>query len=155
MKEILMNIAIAAILSGLFKLLLPENGMKKQINLLIACFFLSSVVFFITNGDVTFIADAKSLSDQGGYVDFTAQYTLETQKAIAQELGEQVTLSLEDQGIRVKEIRVNVHISDNNSISINEILLVLYQSDGLDIETVRDLVREKVGDEILVTVEQG
>lgn len=155
MKDILMNIAISAILSGLFKLLLPENGMKKQINLLIACFFLSSVVFFISNGDVSFITEAKNLNERGGYVDFTSEYTLHTQKEVANALGKKVTLLLEENKIRLKEIRVNVHISDTNSISINEILLVLYQSDENDPELIRSIVREKVGDKIQITIRRS
>lgn len=154
MKEILMNIAITAILCGLFKLLLPENGMKKQINLLIACFFLSSIVYFVTNGNVTFISDAKSILDQGGYVDFTSQYTIQTQNEIANELARQIRAYLQEKNVRLKEIRINVHISDTNSISINEILLVLYQADENDPEQVRSFVQEKVGDQILVTIRQ-
>jgi hypothetical protein len=154
MKEILMNIAITAILCGLFKLLLPENGMKKQINLLIACFFLSSIVYFVTNGNVTFISDAKSILDQGGYVDFTSQYTIQTQNEIANELARQIRAYLQEKDVRLKEIRINVHISDTNSISINEILLVLYQADENDPEQVRSFVQEKVGDQILVTIRQ-
>lgn len=149
-----MNIAITAILCGLFKLLLPENGMKKQINLLIACFFLSSIVYFVTNGNVTFISDAKSILDQGGYVDFTSQYTIQTQNEIANELARQIRAYLQEKDVRLKEIRINVHISDTNSISINEILLVLYQADENDPEQVRSFVQEKVGDQILVTIRQ-
>jgi hypothetical protein len=160
MREILLNICLTAIALCLFKMLIPENSMKKQADFLVACFFLASMAFFFTNGRVNFNYNKEFLSENIPYVEFQEEYANAQKRAIERELHSSLSRVLAEEDIFPQEINISVHISDKYSISINEIRLVLV-SEGDD-ESEEDLealkkaihiIQKEVGDGILITGE--
>ncbi|MCL2693625.1 MAG: stage III sporulation protein AF [Oscillospiraceae bacterium] len=153
MREILLNICIVAVAAALFKMLVPDNSFKKQIGFLISCFFITSVVSFVTSGRHEFggLSDIADVTIEGGFTDFTEQTLAQRKQAIAGELSSRVRQTLEENGIEPVKIYVIVNISGLYSISINEIKLVL-PPDG-DFARASALVEKEVGRNIKVTFE--
>ncbi|MCL2071663.1 MAG: hypothetical protein FWH07_05450 [Oscillospiraceae bacterium] len=132
MREILLNICITAIALCLFKMLLPENAMKKQANFLIACFFLASMVFFFTTGKLEFAGGddftavfSDSDDNDNAFIDFEQAYAHAQTRAIERETRSKLTEILAKEKLFFEEIYTSINISDKYSISINEIRLVL------------------------------
>jgi len=149
MREILLNICLVAIACALFKMLVPENGFKKQIGFLVSCFFITAVISFVTGGSFDF--EGVSFDGGGNFTDFSEEVTTERKRAIAEELSGRVREMLAEQEIFPSKIYVIVNISGMYSISINEIKLVLPPS--ADFTRASALVEEEVGAGIKVTFE--
>jgi len=134
MREVLLNICLTAVALCIFKMLVPENSMKKQTDFLIACFFLASLAVFFTTGRINLNnINAESLLDFSSadipYSDFEAAHANAQMRAIEREMQSSILKILADEEIFPKEIYINISINDNisdkYSISINEIRLVL------------------------------
>ena len=153
MKETILEIALVAIATGIFKLLLPESTFKKQIAFLTACFFfLSCISFFKSSSwDLSEISDA--LRQNGAYVDYSVEAYRMTQNEIASALAEDIGGLLAENKIPVQEIRVIVDISSSYSISIKQVRLAFSIKDADYAAFAEELVKKEVGDEIEVVVE--
>lgn len=149
MNDLLLNVAVIAIATALFRLLIPENTFKKQLSFLISCFFLSAVFFSVTNGQ--FDLDIGSLTKTTNeYVDFSEQLREHTTRTIAEEMRKEVAALLAEKNITAEEIGIIVNISEVGSISISEIRLVL--NEEKDLSEAEKTLLESVGDEIAVSV---
>ena len=153
MKETILQIALAAIATGIFKLLLPESSFKKQIAFLTACFFLLSCISFFRNGGFDFSEISDSFRQEGAYVDYSAEAYRLTQNEIASALAEDINDLLTENNIPVKEIRVIVDISSSLSISIKQVRLAFSLKDADYAAFAEELVKKEVGDDIEVIVE--
>ena len=153
MKETILEIALAAIATGLFKLLLPDSGFKKQIAFLTACFFLLSCISFFRNSSWDISALSDALRQEGAYVDYSAEAYRLTQNEIAQALAEDIGGLLTENEIPAEEIRVIVDISSSFSISIKQVRLAFSLKDADCAAFAEELVKKEVGDEIEVIVE--
>lgn len=152
MREIMLGIALAAIASGIFRLLSPNGSFKKQTALLISCFFVLSCVSLVT-GKTELPEIAESFRQQGAYADFTeeAENMLKTETAnrLAEKLGE----ILDENEIPPREIRVIVDISSERSISIKEIRLSFSAENAGEAEKAREITEKEAGGEIIVVTE--
>ena len=168
MREILLNICITAIALCLFKMLLPENAMKKQANFLIACFFLASMVFFFTTGKLEFAGGddftavfSDSDDNDNAFIDFEQAYAHAQTRAIERETRSKLTEILAKEKLFFEEIYTSINISDKYSISINEIRLVSLSENPdepspTELESLTKaihIVQKEVGVDITVTGE--
>ncbi|MCL2035825.1 MAG: hypothetical protein FWG83_00355 [Oscillospiraceae bacterium] len=162
MREILLNVCLMAIALSLFKMLLPEGSAKKQTDFMVSCFFLAGFAFFFTSGRVNFASEFETdgLFDNIPYINFEEEYNKAQSHAVEKEISHQLTRILAEEEIFVRQISVNVNISDKYSISINEIRVVLTkegdEENEEEIERLREsfrIIQREVGDEILITGE--
>lgn len=153
MKETILEIALAAIATGIFKLLLPDSSLKKQIAFLTACFFLLSCISFFRNNDWDIDQFSASLRQEGAYVDYSAEAYRLTQNEIASALAEDIKDLLTRHEIPAEEIRVIVDISSAYSISIKQVRLAFFLKDADYAAFAEELVKKEVGDDIEVVVE--
>ena len=153
MKETLLEIALAAIATGIFKILLPEGGFKKPIAFLTACFFLLSCISFFRNNSWDFSDISDTLREKGAYVDYSVEAYRMTQNEIASALAEDIGELLSENEIHPEEIRVIVDISSSFSISIKQVRLAFSLKDADYAAFAEELVKKEVGDEIEVIVE--
>lgn len=153
MTQTVLEIALVAIATGIFKLLLPESTFKKQIAFLIACFFLLSCISFFkkSNWDLSDISD--TFRQDGVYVDYSEEAYRLTQNEIASALAEDVGDLLAENKIPTEEIRVIIDISSSYSISIKQVRLAFALKDAGCAAFAEELVKKEVGEEIEVVVE--
>ena len=153
MKEAILEIALAAIATGIFKLLLPESTFRKQIVFLTACFFLLSCISFFRDSTWDFDRISIALRQEGAYVDYSVEAYRLTQNEIAQSLAAEINDLLTENEIPSQEIRVIVDISSSYSISIKQVRLAFSAKDAEYAAFAEELVKKEVGDEIEVIVE--
>lgn len=153
MTQTVLEIALVAIATGIFKLLLPESGFKKQIAFLTACFFLLTCISLFKNGswDIDNISD--TLRQDGAYVDYSSEAYRLTQNEIASALAENIGDLLAENKIPPEEIRVIIDISSSYSISIKQVRLAFALKYADYAAFAEELVKKEVGDEIEVIVE--
>lgn len=153
MREVILGIALTAIAAGIFKLICPESGFKKQIGFLIASFFLLSCLSLVNSDKTDFSAISDSLREQGAYMDFSEEVYKMTQQEIANKLAADLEEKLKENKIFCNEIRVIIDISSAYSISIKQVRLAFTADSADDADAAESLVKKEVGDEIEVIIE--
>ena len=153
MKEVILGIALTAIAAGIFKLICPESGFKKQIGFLIASFFLLSCLSLVNSDKADFSAIRDSLREQGAYMDFSGEVYKMTQEEVANKLAAHLEEKLKENKIFCKEIRVIIDISSAYSISIKQVRLAFTADSAENADAAESLVKKEVGDEIEVIIE--
>lgn len=149
MKQIALCICLVAVATTLYKMLVPEGSLSKQINFLITCFFLAGILQNITGSDM--FEDLRgAMVTNGTYIDFSAQISAEQKEKIAAEVSGKVREALAAHDIFPEKIYVVVNISGLYSISINEIELVL--APDADSQKAYDIARGVVGNDIEIVI---
>ena len=150
MNSVLLNIALVAVASGLFKMLSP--GDNRQIKFMISSFFMVSVIFFATNNDISL--PNFSEASAGYYNDYSGTLLRQEEKEITEELNARIRTelrtALEKENIFPEEIYITVNISETSSISISKINFVL--QDGANKKTAEKITRQVVGGEAEIVI---
>ena len=153
MKETVLGIALVAIATGVFKLLAPDGGLKKQIAFLISAFFLLSCISLFNGSNTDFSEITEAFRSEGGYVDFSAEAYRMTEREIALNLKKKIEALLNENKIFCDEIRVIIDISSSYSISIKQVRLAFSANNADNTAKAEELVKKEVGDEIEVITE--
>ena len=125
MREAILNICTAAVICGIFRMLVPEKGMSSQIKLLISCFFIISAanaVSGLLGGDLT--GYLLTEPEETGFLDLTRETQRMTAEETALRLKAAISEKLAEKNIYPEKIYIDVNITDGKSISISEVKLV-------------------------------
>lgn len=154
MNNILLDISVTAIITAVFKLLVPEEQCGKQIKLLISCFFIVMVMNVLR--DNSFLIDFESIiNSETNYNDYSVTFERQTADETANQLRKQIKAHLSSENIFPQKIYIDINILEGNSISISEIRLVFDDITDEKAERAVRMTEECVGDEIKVTLEEG
>lgn len=122
-RQMLFSICAAAVITAVYKALIPTDRFSAQIKLLISCFFAVTVINAVSG-----LNDAWDFSDILGadtsYNDYTVQVFGLAEEKTADALRDAIFEKLAEEGIVPEKIYIDVNISDNGSISISDIKLV-------------------------------
>lgn len=154
MNEILFNISITAILTGVIKALIPSEKYEKHIRIIISLFFIIIVAgLFSKDLDFSFLTEIDSINSS--YNDYTAVVYDMTLEETEKNLSNGIKSLLNEKEIFPEKIYIDTNISDNGSISIIEVRLIFNNTENVDNEEAIRLVRSLVGYKTEVTVEEG
>ncbi len=153
MNEILLNISITAIVTAVFRLLVPDERQGKQIRLLLSCFFIISVLSIFKN-DVS-IGEIKDIfSIDTSYNNYDITLRKQTADEAANELRSRIKSELKKENIEPEKIYIDINISEYSSISFNEIRLVFNDVSSEEAERAVKITEKCVGNEIRVSLEE-
>ncbi len=153
MRDTLLGIALVAVATGIFKLLCPDSGFKKQIGFLVAAFFLLSCVSLLKNNSMNLEKISESLRYEGAYVDFSAEAYRMTQNELAARMAESLEARLSEKKFLCDEISVVIDISSSYSISIKQVRLAFSAENAGYAAAAEELVKKEVGDKIEIITE--
>ncbi len=154
MNDMLFNISMTAILTGIIKALVPDGKYEKQMRLLISVFFLVACVIFFGKGfDLSFVDEIGNIST--GYRDYSVQVDELTAQETAKILKGNIKEVLAKEGIYPEKIYIDTNISDNDSISIIEVKLIFRKIAEIDGGKAVKLTKSLVGYNTDVTLEEG
>lgn len=146
------SICAVAIATALFRIAAPENAFKKQIALLISCFFMLGLISCFTNGGVKIDTEAFESLEMQSYVDFSGKVNAKAQKQIATELSNKISDILAAEKIFPEQIHVIINIRGTYSIDISEVKLVFKKESGADTVLAQTLVSDAVEGTIPITI---
>ncbi len=152
MNEILLNISITAIITAIFKLLIPDERNAKQIKLLLSCFFIVTVMNVLnSNVQINGITDIFAIDTS--YNDYSIAFEKQTAEETAENLRKYIRNELVKENIEPEKIYIDINISENSSISFNEIRLVFDDISTDEAERAVSITEKCVGNEIKVSLE--
>ena len=153
MKEVLLCAALAAVLSALFRLLMPSSRYRKQIGFSIACFFILVIADSVYKNIVDIKEISATLSYKSEYIDFSEAEKNDIKQSTAVNIEEKINSLLEKNNIFAEKISAVIDISDNNCISIKQIRLVFPIDASAELKNAEEIVKKEVGDETEVVGE--
>jgi len=154
MNNILLNISITAIITAVFKLLIPEERCGKQIKLLISCFFIVTVINALNDNSI--LINLKNIvNSETSYNDYSITFEKQTADETANILREKIKNKLSEENIFPEKIYIDINISQSKSISINEIRLVFDDLTSESAERAVRITEECVDNEIKVSLEES
>ena len=139
------SICITIIVTGIFSILVPGKNMERTIQLAVGLFFLASIVQPIVNGDWRELLewDSRQIETQIPELEDTVDNRVVT--LTEEGLQRQVAALLQGKGISAKQVGATVHIEEDNSITITEILIILPREEILNAPAAEQLVEENLG----------
>ncbi len=154
MNDMLFNISMTAILTGIIKALIPDEKFEKQMRLLISVFFLVVCMIFFGKGfDLSFINELGSI--ETGYRDYSVQVNQLTAQETAKIVKGNIKEALAGEGIYPEKIYIDTTISDNDSIFITEVKLIFRKIAEIDSGKAVKLTKSLVGYNTDVVIEEG
>lgn len=154
MNDMLFNISMTAILTGIIKALIPDEKFEKQMRLLISVFFLVVCMIFFGKGfDLSFINEICSI--ETGYRDYSVQVNQLTAQETSKILKGNIKETLAGEGIYPEKIYIDTTISDNDSIFITEVKLIFRKIAEIDSGKAVKLTKSLVGYNTDVVIEEG
>ena len=154
MNSILLSISITAIITAVFKLLVPEERNGRQIKLLISCFFIVTIINIFKDSS-SFVDFSSIMNVETRYNDYEVIFQKQTADEIANVLRNKIKERLFSEGIVPEKIYIDINISDNSSISISEIKLVFDEISAETAERAVKISEECVENKIKVTLEES
>lgn len=153
MNEILLNISITAIITAVFKMLVPDERNGKQVKILLSCFFIISVMnAFRDNVKIGEISDIFSIDTT--YNNYEVVLEKQTADEAANTMRARIREELLKENIVPEKIYIDINISENQSISFNEIRLVFNDVSMETAERAVKITERCVGYEIKVSLEE-
>lgn len=153
MTEILMNICIAAVITVVFKMILPDERNNHQIKLLLSCFFIIVIFNNIRGNADSFSLDSFSTINTE-YNDYSASAYQQTVEEVEYQLKKRISERLLAENIIPENIYIDINISEDSSISFNEIRLVFNDISSESAERAVVITQECVDNEIKVSLEE-
>lgn len=146
----LLTICMTAVAAALFRMLVPDGKLTKQVSLLIVCVFLLSGINALSGAELCLDEESLELSQSTELVRFSGDVNTALQKKICSDMSDRLYKLLAEREIYPKQIHVNVNISGLYSISIEQVKLVFDRGEEQTAEKAYSLVREELPDEIEV-----
>ncbi len=153
MNNWLFSISAAAIVTAIFKMLVPDDRMGKQLKLLISCFFIVTAINFFA--DVTEFQSLKEIFQiDASYNDYSVIYEKQTADEAANLLRKRIYTALEKENIHPEKIYIDINISQNKSISISKIRLVFKDKHSGEAERAVEITENLTQNEIKAEAEE-
>lgn len=142
-----------SIVIAVFGSLYPSEKFAGQLKMIFSLIFILSLIKPVLNGKFDFPeiteAAAASSARYEALSDSADEYFI---RAAENNISAVLEASLHEIEIYPEEIETSINISENYSISINEVKIVLNTKSEADAETAAHRVSEQVGDSAAVTV---
>lgn len=153
MNNIIFSICAAAIITAVFRTLIPDERMGKQVNMVVSCFFLVTVMNLVA--DIDFLSTFHNILEMDmNYNDYSVIYEMQTADETANILRSRLYKELEKENINPEKIYIDINISKSKSISISKIRLVFPNKDSFEAERAVEITTEYTGNEIEVSAEE-
>ena len=151
-RAISLTACFLGIVITIFSTLYPSQKFAKQLKIIFSLIFLLSIVKPALNGSFTFSGISEAVSASTDYYqqlsDNTDEYFI---RAVESNISTTLTAELHVQNIYPEEIQTSINISENNSISISEVRIVL--NDMTYSDEAKRCIIENTAEDVTVVVQ--
>ncbi len=145
--KFLTTICMAAIASALFRMIVPENKLAKQVSFLIVCVFLMTAVTAFTGAEFDIDTNGYELSRSDEYINFSENVNKSLEKRVCKEMSDKVFALMHENGFYPKEIHVVTNISGLYGINITQVKLVFSKERASDANAAALLLEKELSDD--------
>ncbi len=120
----IMGIAVAAIIGGVVLVLTPEGATEKSVKTIVSFFLIASMVLPLSKVEKLNLS-LQTMQNEAVENSKIADAAVD---AFVQNLKDEISSTLENNGIKINEINISANIS-NNEISVEQIQIILNEKD--------------------------
>lgn len=148
-----LTICFACVLGSIFAMIFPENSSKKLLNMIISMMILCVIFKPIASlGEFVLQLDESSFEvSEYENSELEDQIASDAEKIYSSYLRENLERILNENNINYENIVINMDTSENYSISIGQVEVVVKSEDVVQAEKIKNLLYDYIGKEPLVT----
>lgn len=148
-----LTICFACVLGSIFAMIFPENSSKKILNMIISMMILCVIFKPIASlGEFVFKLDESSFeTSQYENPELENQIASDAEKIYSSYISENLGRILTENNINYENIIINMDTSENYSISIGQVEVIVKSEDVGQTEKIKKLLYNYIGTEPLVT----
>ncbi len=136
---------------SVFSKLYPSEKFGKQMKTIFSLVFIISVLTPFMNGELKFHAITEAVTASSAYYQSISENTdAYFIRAIENNISTRLKATLSEEKIFSSEVQTKINISEDNSISINEVI-VLVQNDNYSDE-IKKIIAANIGENVTVVV---
>ena len=151
-KELVTTLCLAGIGLAIYKMMVPSGTYEKQIRVLVSLVFILGVISPFARGEISIPVSANNeLIESIEYARIEEQANSYLKSHFTTNLESALIKVLEEKGSAVDKISVNVDISEEYSISINEVRVLI--SNNADTGAVKAAIIKEVGEDTEIQVD--
>ena len=141
-RKIGASICIVSVVTVIFTMIIPENKSEKAIRFIVGLFFLVSVAALIFKSDfkLNIKFDIDKIKNSSNTVEAATENALKN--LIEKNLSNKLSEVLMQNNIKAEKIQISVNITEENSISINSIVLYIKKEDEGLRSTILSIVKQ-------------
>ncbi len=144
--KFLTTICMAAISSALFRMIVPENKLSKQVSFLIVCVFIMTAITAFTGAELDIDTNGCELSESDEYINFSENVNKSLQKKVCREMSDKVFALMHENGFYPEEIHVVTNISGLYGINITQVKLVFGSERASEADAAAALLEKELSD---------
>lgn len=150
---IIIAAGVLAVLMNIFEGVYPSEKYAKQMRIIFALIFVLTLLRPIFSCIRNISQTVESIDVINEKLTVNNDNTLEYfKKSVERNISSRISGILEENGIKSKEIKTSINISDNGGISINEVIIAV-ENTAQGAEAV-DIVKREIGEKTLVKIEE-
>lgn len=151
---VMITAGILAVVMNIFESIYPAEKYSKQMRMIFSLVFILCLVKPITSSIDSLSDTVESIDVINDNISVNSDNTLEYFKeSVERNISSRMADILTDNGIPIKEIKTSINISENGSISINEITIAAENAaQGAEII---DIVKRETGENTFVKIKEN
>lgn len=155
LKEWVTSLCVASLLTGLVSILAPSGSGAKSVKTISGIFLICALISPLISGvDFNFDFDIDNISATSQSQELYDEVLQQTKEAAADNITEQVRAVLSAAKITDAKIEINMDISDDRRISINQVDICIMSKTDMSPDEIKQLVENSVGLEANISVEK-
>lgn len=151
--KFLTTLCMAALTVALFRMLVPENKLSKQLAALVGAVFILTSISALSNAEFSIGADAFPSQTEALYYRTPNSANEALERQICAEMSDKIYAILAPRGIFPQEIRVSVNISGLYSINITQVELVFNGGEQAAATAAAELLRGELPPDIEIKIQ--
>lgn len=151
-----LSICASVLIAGLFSVLVPKGSMEKLLRLVVAAFLVMALASpLIQKGSFSSIFSFEESAENKLKETKTLEQSINEQMAAQMEttVKNQIAACLKKLGTENEKVRVSMDIAEDGRIQMNEIMILIPDSDRAKRQEVRQAVKSELGLNVTVLLE--
>ncbi len=139
------SICVTTVVTSIFSMLTPDSKLDKVLKFAISLFFLTSIISPFVNNKLDFHIDISDITQAPQTRELTQRVENQFISIAKSNIENTVENLLLRENISPKKIEVLININEDNSISINKLMVYINKSDEKRKQAIEKIVKEGAG----------
>lgn len=139
------SICITAIVTSIFSMLVPDNHLDKVLKFAISLFFLTGIISPFANNKLNFRIEMEDIIDAPSSHELSASMENQFVTIASRNIEAQAEKILNKNNIFPKKIEIFINITEDDSISINKMMVYIKKDSGENQQTIKTLIKDEMG----------
>ncbi|MEG0693225.1 MAG: stage III sporulation protein AF [Oscillospiraceae bacterium] len=139
------SICITMVVTSIFSMLTPDSKLDKVLKFSISLFFLTSLISPFVNNKLDFRIDISDITQTNQTRELSQSVENQFLSIAMSNIEHTVENLLKRENISPKKVEVLININEDNSISINKLMVYIDKSDEKKKQAVEKIVKDGAG----------